>query len=100
MQDMTMGSVAYILVVFGVLFAVRYLLAMRRIFQEVGKPAGFSVADYLRAPKADAYGDAMEPSRRYAARQYAQGAIFLGTSIVLFVWLLVTGAPIDMGGGF
>ncbi|GGD17990.1 hypothetical protein [Aureimonas glaciei] len=98
METMTAGSIAYILLVFGVLFAVRYLLAMRRIFQEVGKPAGFVAADYLKAPKAEAYGGEMEPSRRYAARQYFQAAICFGTGAVLLIWLLVTGAPVGMAG--
>ncbi|BDA85110.1 hypothetical protein Sa4125_26520 [Aureimonas sp. SA4125] len=97
MEEITAGSVAYILVVFGVLFAVRYLLAMRRIFQEAGKPAGFGAADYLKAPAAEAYGSEMEPSRRYAARQYYQAAIFLGTGAILLVWLLATGASVGMG---
>ena len=95
-----MGSVAFILVVFGVLFGVRFLLAMRRIFQEVGKPADFSAGDYLKPPQLGAYGEAMEPNRRYASRQYAQGAIFLGAGLCLYAWLLVTGAPINVGGGF
>jgi hypothetical protein len=97
MEEITAGSVAYILVVFGVLFAVRYLLAMRRIFQEVGRPAGFVAADYFKPPKPEGFGAAMEPSRRYAARQYYQAAIFLGTGVVLLIWLLATGAPVGMG---
>jgi hypothetical protein len=99
MNEISLDSIAAASLVLAVLFGLRYFLAMRRIFQEVPKPAGFGLADYLRAPQRGAYGEDMEPNRRYASRQFHQGAVFLVVGIGLFAYLLATGTPITLGQG-
>ena len=99
MNEISLDSIAAASLVLAVLFALRYFLAMRRIFQEVPKPAGFGLAGYLKAPQRGAYGEDMEPNRRYASRQFHQGAVFLVVGLGLFAYLLVTGTPITLGQG-
>ncbi|MET0430326.1 MAG: hypothetical protein ABW026_17755 [Microvirga sp.] len=99
MNEISLDSIAAASLVLAVLFALRYFLAMRRIFQEVPKPAGFGLAGYLKAPQRGAYGEDMEPNRRYASRQFHQGAVFLVVGVGLFAYLLATGTPITLGQG-
>ena len=99
MNEISLDSIAAASLVLAVLFALRYFLAMRRIFQEVPKPAGFGLAGYLKAPQRGAYGEDMEPNRRYASRQFHQGAVFLVVGLALFAYLLATGTPITLGQG-
>ena len=99
MNEISLDSIAAASLVLAVLFGLRYFLAMRRIFQEVPKPAGFGFAGYLKAPQRGAYGEDMEPNRRYASRQFHQGAVFLVVGIGLFAYLLATGTPITLGQG-
>ena len=46
-----------------------------------------------------AYGEDMEPNRRYASRQFHQGAVFLVVGLGLFAYLLASGTPITLGQG-
>ena len=99
MNEISLDSIAAASLVLAVLFGLRYFLAMRRIFQEVPKPVGFGLAGYLKAPQRGAYGEDMEPNRRYASRQFHQGAVFLVVGVGLFAYLLATGTPITLGQG-
>ena len=99
MNEISLDSIAAASLVLAVLFGLRYFLAMRRIFQEVPKPAGFGFSSYLKAPQRGAYGEDMEPNRRYASRQFHQGAVFLVVGVGLFAYLLATGTPITLGQG-
>ena len=99
MNEISLDSIAAASLVLAVLFGLRYFLAMRRIFQEVPKPEGFGLAGYLKAPQRGAYGEDMEPNRRYASRQFHQGAVFLVVGVGLFAYLLATGTPITLGQG-
>ena len=99
MNEISLDSIAAASLVLAVLFGLRYFLAMRRIFQEVPKPAGFGLAGYLKAPQRGAYGEDMEPNRRYASRQFHQGAVFLVVGLGLFAYLLASGTPITLGQG-
>lgn len=74
--------------VIGILFALRYVLALRRIWGEAGRPKHLRLADWFAARVPDAYGPEMEPNRRYAARQLYTAAAVLLLAAGLFAWLL------------
>lgn len=91
-----LDSVATASLFVGLLFVLRYFLAMRRIWLEVGRPRGFVFGDYFRATKPGAYGTELEPNRRYAVRQLYLAAFFLGAALLLFAWLLASGMPVRL----
>ncbi|MBB4001838.1 MAG: hypothetical protein V7704_16665 [Aurantimonas endophytica] len=80
----------------GLLFFLRYFLAMRRIWKVVGYRPSFQFGDFFRATRREAFGPDLEPERRYAARQLVIGSAMLLTGLVLFAWLLATGTPIRL----
>ena len=82
------SDIASAAVLIGVLFVVRYVVALRRIWINAGRPRDFAFTDYRRAMQADAFGSELEPDRRHAARQLYVGLIFLGLGLVLFAGLL------------
>lgn len=80
----------------GALFLLRYFLAMRRIWKIAGHRPSFQFGDYFRAMKRHAFGAELEPERRYAARQLVFGVVFIAAGLLLFGWLLATGAPVGL----
>lgn len=82
-------SFAEALVLVGLLFALRYFLVMRRIWQRAGRPQGFVFGDYWRATKPGAFGSELEPDRRYAARQLYLALACLVVGLLLAAWLLI-----------
>ena len=70
----------------GVLFIVRHVVAMRRIWAVDGWPR--AVRDVWRASRTGAYGPEFEPDRRHAARQLYVGLIFLAVGLLLFAGIL------------
>lgn len=70
----------------GVLFVIRHLVAMRRIWAVDGWPR--AARDVWRATRTSAYGPAFEPDRRHAARQLYVGLAFLALGLLLFAGIL------------
>lgn len=91
-----LDSMAIAFTAVGLLFLLRYFLAMRRIWKAVGYRPSFQFGDFFRATRHEAFGPDLEPERRYAARQLMIGSGMLLTGLVLFAWLLATGAPIRL----
>lgn len=89
-----LDTVAAATLAVGTLFLLRYFLAMRRIWKEAGHRPSFQFGDYFRAMKREAFGQELEPERRYAARQLIFGLVFVTTGLLLFAWLLASGAPV------
>ena len=87
-------------VVVGILFALRLVLAVRRLRKEADGRAGFSVADLSRIRRAGAYGADLEPNRRYAVRQFVSASVLFVVGGLLLAWLLVVhvAGPFALGG--
>ncbi|MCP3055250.1 hypothetical protein [Aurantimonas marianensis] len=91
-----LDTVATATLAVGALFLLRYFLAMRRIWKIAGHRPSFQFGDYFRAMQRHAFGAALEPERRYAARQLIFGIVFAAAGLLLFAWLLATGAPVGV----
>lgn len=91
-------SIAVAAIAVGALFLLRYFLVMRRFWKGTGHVPSFQFGDYFRAMKPGAFGEDLEPERRYAKRQLILGALFLVIGLPLLAWLLVTGTPIGIPG--
>ena len=91
-----LDSIAAAAVAVGALFLLRYALVMRRIWKGAGHAPSFQFGDYFRAMKPGAFGEKFEPERRYAKRQLVLGTVLAGIGLLLFAWLLATGAPIGL----
>ncbi|MEX6508542.1 hypothetical protein [Jiella sp. M17.18] len=91
-----LSSIAAAATLVGLLFLLRYFLAMRRIWKAAGHRPSFQFGDYFRATKRGAFGEELEPERRYAARQFWFGAVLLVTGLVLYGWLFTTGTPVTL----
>ena len=85
-------SIAPAATLVGLLFLLRYFFAMRRIWKAAGHRPSFQFGDYFRATKRGAFGEDLEPERRYAARQFWFGAVLLAIGLVVYGWLLVAGS--------
>lgn len=83
--------------VVGLLFALRFSLALRRLRQEAGAPEDGGLSDVTRPTRRGAYGETMEPTRRYAARQFYMAGLCLAAALLLAGWMLATGAPLTLG---
>lgn len=71
----------------GILFLVRFALALRRIRMEPGSgwlPGKQAWRDVTRPL---GYGPQLEPNRRHAARQLYLALFFLALAAILAVWL-------------
>ncbi|WP_279479848.1 hypothetical protein [Aureimonas sp. SK2] len=71
----------------GVLFLVRFALALRRIRSEPGATWQGGVEAWRDVTRPQSYGAAQEPNRRHAARQLYLGLFFLALSAILGMWL-------------
>ncbi len=71
----------------GVLFVVRFALAMRRIRHDVGSAWSGGVEAWRDVARPMAYGAAFEPNRRHALRQLVLGLFFVALSALLGIWL-------------
>lgn len=80
--------------VVGILFLLRYYLALRRIRREVRRPQGFKAADDASATARGTDGEDLGPGRRYALRQLVVACLLLGAAILLVGWMLAAGIPL------
>lgn len=71
----------------GLLFLLRFVLALRRIRHELGANWRGGVEAWRDATRPMAYGAALEPNRRHAARQLTVGLFCLALALVLAIWL-------------
>ncbi|WP_416355444.1 hypothetical protein ACLNGM_14380 [Aureimonas phyllosphaerae] len=71
----------------GVLFLVRFVLALRRIRLELGARWPSEPQAWRGATRPLAFGEAMEPDRRHAMRQLGVGMVCLALAAILALWL-------------
>lgn len=91
-----LDQIAFAAVAVGALFLLRYVLVIRRIREGLAHVTGFRSYDCFRAMKPGTFGEEYEPERRYAKRQLILGMLLLAVGLVMFAWLLATGAPIRL----
>lgn len=71
----------------GVLFLVRFVLALRRIRRELGARWPSEPQAWRGVTRPLAFGEAMEPDRRHAMRQLVVGMFCLALAAILALWL-------------
>ncbi|WP_136625043.1 hypothetical protein [Aureimonas flava] len=71
----------------GILFLLRFALALRRMRHELGAQRRDPVPAWRDVTRPMSFGAAMEPNRRHAVRQLVTGLFLLALAAVLGAWL-------------
>ncbi|MFD2238567.1 hypothetical protein [Aureimonas populi] len=80
-------EVALTLLVVGLLFLVRFVLAIRRLEPQGGQPI---LQQCRRVSRPCAFGADLEPERRHALRQLVTGIAVSGAGLAFGGWLLLS----------
>ncbi|WP_185982790.1 hypothetical protein [Aureimonas mangrovi] len=84
----TVEDLALVAGVLGLLFLMRFALALRRMRVEAGEPVDI-LADARHVRLAGAFGEKREPERRHAARQLLLGLVFAFAGLAIAGGMLV-----------